>query len=99
VDSDEATVLDAKVERVAQVLDGNEIVLHIKYEGETIEVTRKTKQSMVLAIDANSNQLTLFFKCQFVIQAVCDMLGYEFLDYSFPDSEDEGFDWNQVVPG
>lgn len=94
-------VLTAEAVVLVEEPDPKEIVLRIKAEEDTIDISRETKQAMVTAIEINANQSTLFFKCLYVITAACKMLNVDLYAYCFPQTDEalEEFDWNEVVPG
>jgi hypothetical protein len=54
-------------------------------------------------MDSSANQPTYFFKCKYIIDSVCNILGMDVLSYSFPDpdesKEEVPFDCNNVMPG
>ena len=97
---EETTLIEATAQRVGDEPDPNEHVIEIQYGDGRLLVTRKAKQSMSMAVDASSNQPTLFFKSLYVIHAVCDILGLDMLQYSFPQTMGEinNFNWNAAKP-
>ena len=97
---DEGQLLGHEV--LEKELDLDEVVVRIECEnGETLDVSRRAKQSMTLAIEVNANQPTLYFRNLHCIHSVCNVLGYELLDYSFSMTQEDfqTIDWNVVVPG
>ena len=102
-DGDEESVNSATIETlVKDVQNEEEVVMRIHHSGEDFDVTRKAKKSMELAMDAAANQPNYYFKCQFAVEAVCDILNLERNEYSFrTDDEDSNanFDWKSAFPG
>ena len=98
---------DGNVEATATSLenrpeeDQDEKVIQVSYGQEDLLVSRRAKQSMRFAIDAMTNQPTIFFRCRYAVEAVCDILGKNVADYSFTQSQEDlhSFDWKSVEPG
>ena len=99
--SDDDTVLEATVNKLVDEPNPEENVLEIQVGSTTVTVTRKAKQLMSSALSAMANQPTVFFRCIFAVNAVCDILGVDMLSYVIPQTIDElhAFDWEKVVPG
>ena len=99
--SDDETVLEATVESLVTAPDPNEIAARVTLGCESIDVTRKAKESMSTALDAMANQPTVFFKCEFAVRAVTEILGVDMLEYSMPQTSETlaAFDWEAVVAG
>jgi len=99
-DSEEAE-LEYKATSLEDVLDPDEIVIAVDVGGVPLEVSRKAKNSMASAQDAMASQPAAFYKCDFAITAVTDILKYDKLQFSFPFSEEtiNSFDWDYVIVG
>ena len=97
--SDDETVVEGEATLLIAAPDENEAAIEVKYGQETLLVTRKAMHSMDVAIDANSNKPTAFWKAFFVITAVTDILQEDLMNYSTPFSTEEikQFDWNDVI--
>jgi len=71
------------------------------HDGDITFVSQAAKDAMTTSVEHLANQPTIFFKCKYVIMAVCAILGHDFLQYSLPQSTEEleAFDWLEVVVG
>lgn len=101
-DDDGESVNSATIEQlVNDDLDEQEVVLRVEHHEKSLDVTRRAKKSMEMAMVASSNQPTYFFKARFVVQAVCDILETDIVEYSFPKDHTSGvaFDWKKAFPG
>ncbi len=78
-------------------------VFRIDYEGgkASFFVTQKAKKSMACSMDAMANQPTIFFKLDFIMQAVADAVEEDKIEISFPQTPEklQEFDWNDVIIG
>ena len=101
VDSDSDDDVTATATILLEPPDPDEGAIEIKYGDESFTVTRKAKQSMTFAVEANSNPPTVLYRCLHAIQAVVAILGADILEYSMPQTQGEldAFDWNEVIPG
>jgi len=93
--------LEHTAKSLEDALDPDEIVITVDVGGVPLEVSRKAKNSMSSAQDAMASQPTVFYKCDFAITAVTDILKYDKLQFSFPFSEEtiNSFDWDSVIVG
>ena len=88
---------EAVVKELGTTPDEKEVVLSVEDGDVTIEVTRAAKNSMILSLEVDANQPTIFFRCHATVTAVCAILGLDLVDYSFREGPE--FDWNDVIPG
>lgn len=95
------TIIEATAKALEDEPNPEDVVIEVKCGFETLAVTRKAKNSMSSALDAMSNQPTLFFRCEFAVTAVTDILGVDMMQYSCPQTDDDiqSFDWESVVVG
>ena len=82
----------------------DDIAMEVECGEETLNVTYRSMKHLEMAMDASANQPTYFFKCKYVIDSVCSILGEEALDYLFPGKGEQAdqaaeFDWNGVQAG
>jgi len=81
----------------------DEQVIRIDYDGgkQSVFVTQKAKKSMSCSMDAMANQPTIFYKMDFIMQAVADAIEEDKIDISFPQTPEalQEFDWNDVIIG
>ena len=96
---DDRTYLEGTATSLLPAADPELPVIEVQYGFQKFQVTQKAKASMVLAVDATSNQPTPFYKCLFTIQAAADILEVNLMEYSAPQQPDElsSFDWDSVV--
>ena len=78
---------DGEVSVVVEEPNEDDVVLRVLYDGEEIDVTYRSKKHLEMAMDASSNQPTYFFKCKYVIDSVCSIVGEDILDYLFTNNE------------
>ena len=78
-------------------------VIRIDYDGgkQSFFVTQKAKKSMSCSMDAMANQPTIFYKMDFIMQAVADAIDEDKIEISFPQTLEtlQEFDWNDVIIG
>ena len=97
---EEIEEVPATVENLVSAPAPTQNVMKVTLEGETFFVTNSAKQAMVDALDAMSNQPTIYFKCLYAITAVSEILGVKMLDYAIPNADTlEEFNWDDVIPG
>ena len=68
---------------------------------EEINVSHKAMDAMRDSVRALENKPTPYFKQQYVMNAVVEILGKDLHAYQMPQSQDvlKSFNWNQVVHG
>jgi len=99
-DNDDDSV-EVGLESLLPVVRPEEEAIRVKIGAETFVITQKAKQSMAYSVDAMANQPTIFYKMDFIIQAVADTLNIDKLTLSFPHTKEEleAVDWDDVIPG
>ena len=80
------------------VPDPTEIVMNVKIGNTNHAVSRMAKKSMEDAVHATSNRPTIFFRAKHAVQSAANILGIDWLEWSFPHTKDEllNFDWTAV---
>lgn len=80
-------------------------VIRVVFDGNdgkpTFFVTEKARKSMSSSMDAMANQPTIFFKMDFIMQAVADAIEKDKVEISFPHTPEQvqAFDWDNVIIG
>jgi hypothetical protein len=102
MDSNDETVGLEEVDDLDMALNPDEVVMIVKYGSETLDVTRRAKNSMKTAIKVNANQPTIYLRCHHSVKAVVvEILGYNMLQYTMPQTATNiaAFNWSNVIPG
>ena len=90
MDSDnDATHLEGTAASLVAPANPDDEVVEVQHGFTTFCVTQKAKTLMTLAIDANANQPTPFYKWLLTIQAVADILNVDLMQHSAPQGQDE----------
>lgn len=82
---------------------GDDLVLELRnsIKGETSDVSRKAKRSLEIAMEACLSQPNYYYKCDYVVNAVCDIMGTTKVTHLFPetseDTTEEEVDWTAVI--
>ncbi|CAB9523075.1 hypothetical protein SEMRO_1373_G267280.1 [Seminavis robusta] len=81
--------------------DPSRRVMKVTSGNQTFFVTQKAKDSMMEALESNSNKPTMFFRAKDTIRAVADTLEVDMLEYSMPQTSEQlqAFNWDLVTPG
>ncbi|CAB9504957.1 unknown protein [Seminavis robusta] len=81
--------------------DPSQRVMKVTSGNQTFFVTQKAKDSMMKALESNSNKPTMFFRAKDTIRAVADTLEVDMLEYSMPQTSEQlqAFNWDLVTPG
>jgi len=98
-DNDNGVVANAK--DLLPQADEDEDAIEIECEGKTFVIARKAKNAMSASLEANSNNLTMFFKMNCCVDAVCEILSYDKLEHLMPQTSEKiaSFDWDMLIIG
>jgi len=95
---------DGKATSLLQAPADDDQVIRVDYKEEgkaSLYVTQKAKISMSYSMDAMANQPTIFYKMDYVMQAVADACDKDKLEMSFPQTPEllGDFNWDTVLIG
>lgn len=95
---------DGKATSLLQAPADDAQVIRVDYKEEgkaSLYVTQKAKISMSYSMDAMANQPTIFYKMDYVMQAVADACDKDKLEMSFPQTPEllGDFNWDTVLIG
>jgi hypothetical protein len=81
-------------------LNPSDVVLEIECKGKKRSVTREARDHMKTAIEINTAQPMLFFRAKAVVKSATEILEEDFIDYLFPQTEEEvrNFNWDGIEP-